>query len=534
MWFGDLVTMSWWNGLWLNEAFATFMEMLAVDDWKPHWKRWTTFGVSRSAALTIDGLRSTRPIEFAVEAPRDADAMFDTLTYEKGASVLRMLEQYVGPDVFRAGVRAYLDRHAYGSTETSDLWRALGEAAKLPLPEVMDGWVFRPGYPLVNARVESGKLVLSQRRFTYLPDEAGAPQLWQVPIQVRVWAGGAATVHRLLLSGADASLSLPSGWEAVLVNEGGHGFYRVRYEAGLMNRLQARLQDLEAIERFNLVNDAWAAVLAGLTPLPEFVDLTARFRGERDRNVWSLLVNSLHALNRVTDDADRPRLEALVRDRLGQAATDLGWTPRPGEDELAGQLRGDLLRALGTLGNDSATQRKAAEVFAAGSADAAVLSAVVPILAHTGDAGRFDDFVRRFKEAKTPQEEQRYLLALTGFRDAVLIERTLALSVSGEVRLQDAPFVLRSLLLSVHARQKTWAFVRDNWPRINREFATPGLRRLCEGLVGLATPELERDVREFFGKNEVNLGGKLMEQNLEQLGLAVRLRERAGPALRVV
>ena len=538
MWFGDLVTMSWWNGLWLNEAFATFMEMLAVDAWKPEWQHWTTFGVSRSAALTIDGLRSTRTIEFPVEAPRDADAMFDTLTYEKGAAVLRMLEQYVGPEVFRAGVRTYLDRHAFGSTETGDLWRALGEAAKLPLPEVMDGWVFRPGYPLVNARVEGGRLILSQRRFMYLPvsdsrsESDTEPQLFQIPIQVRVWTSEKTEVLRLLLKDREAALPLPAGCEAVLVNEGGHGFYRVGYEADLLQPLLKRLPDLQAIERFNLVGDAWAAVLAGLTPLASFLDLTAQFRGERDRNVWSVLTNTLHALNRITDDADRSALQALIRDRLGPAAADLGWSPRAGEDEITTQLRGDLLRALGTLGNDAATQAKAAAVFAAGSADAAVMSAVVPILAQVGDTTRFDEFLRRFKEAKTPQEEQRYLLALAGFREAGLIDRMLALTASGEVRTQDAPFVLRSALLSVDARQQAWTFVRDNWARINREFATPGLRRLCEGLIGLATPELERETLAFFAKNPVCLGGKLMEQNLEQLSLAVRLRERVGATLR--
>src|SRR6202521_238011 len=154
MWFGDLVTMRWWNGLWLNEAFATFMEMLAVDAWKPEWQRWTSFGVSRAAAFAVDGLWNTRPIEFPVRAPRDADAMFDVLTYEKGASVLRMLEQYLGPEVFRDGVRGYLREHAYGNADTGDLWAALGQAAGAPIPAVMDGWIFRPGFPLVSARLD--------------------------------------------------------------------------------------------------------------------------------------------------------------------------------------------------------------------------------------------------------------------------------------------------------------------------------------------------------------------------------------------
>ncbi|MGH7217131.1 MAG: M1 family metallopeptidase, partial [Nitrospiraceae bacterium] len=151
MWFGDLVTMSWWNGLWLNEAFATFMEMLAVDAWKPDWKRWDSFGVARAAAFSVDGLWSTRSIEYPVQAPKDADAMFDVLTYEKGASVLRMLEQHIGATIFRDGVRDYLRAHAYGNADTKDLWVSLGKIAKQPVPQLMDGWIFQPGYPLVTA-----------------------------------------------------------------------------------------------------------------------------------------------------------------------------------------------------------------------------------------------------------------------------------------------------------------------------------------------------------------------------------------------
>ena len=169
MWFGDLVTMSWWNGLWLNEAFATFMEMLAVDAWKPEWKRWDSFGTARAAAFSVDGLHSTRPIEYPVLAPKDAEAMFDVLTYEKGASVLRMLEQHIGPTVFRDGVRDYLHAHAYGNADTNDLWISLGKIAKQPVPELMDGWIFQPGFPLIMVEInQSGRLVLSQQRFTYL------------------------------------------------------------------------------------------------------------------------------------------------------------------------------------------------------------------------------------------------------------------------------------------------------------------------------------------------------------------------------
>src|SRR3989454_698855 len=189
MWFGDLVTMRWWNGIWLNEAFATFMEMLAVDAWKPEWQRWTTFGVSRAAALSIDGLHSMRPIEFPVTSPRDADAMFDVLTYEKGASVLRMLEQYLGAAGFREGVRDYLRTHKFANADTGDLWAALGRAARQPIPAVMDGWIFRPGYPVVTvSRDAGGQLVLGQQRFNYLreplPPAVAEPEPpWPGPVQ---------------------------------------------------------------------------------------------------------------------------------------------------------------------------------------------------------------------------------------------------------------------------------------------------------------------------------------------------------------
>ncbi len=543
MWFGDLVTMSWWNGIWLNEAFATFLEILAVDAWKPEWKRWVTFGVSRAAALVVDGLHSTRPIEFPVRAPRDADAMFDVLTYEKGASVLRMLEQYLGAEVFRDGVRDYLRRHAYGNAETGDLWAALGRAARQPIPEVMDGWIFKPGYPLVSVRLEGRELVLSQQRFTYLaePLEGGPPSgepgaHWRVPVQLRIRAGAKPSVNRLILSDADARVPSPAALEAVIVNEGGHGFYRVRYAPELLERLVRHLPDLAPIERFNLVNDTWAVTVAGLGGLTDYLDLTARFRSERDRNVWSVLIASFHALNRIVEPADRPRLAAFVRDRLTPAFTELGWTVRADEDELTRQLRGDLARALGTLGDDVAVQAAAAALYAAHVesgryVDPNVLPALIAILAHAGDAARYDEFLRRFRAATTPQEEQRYLYALAGFRRPELVAQTLTRTVNGELRTQDAPFVARALLTSVHARELAWAFVKNNWDAMDRQYPKQGLRRMTEGVIALATAELERDVHAFFRARKIDFGGKTLAQYLEQLRIAVTLRTREGAAL---
>jgi puromycin-sensitive aminopeptidase len=532
MWFGDLVTMRWWNGLWLNEAFATFMEMLAVDAWKPAWQRWVTFGVSRAAALTVDGLHASRPIEFPVQAPQDAEAMFDVLTYEKGASVLRMLEQYLGPAVFQTGVREYIDRHAFANTETEDLWKALASASDLPIPAIMDGWIFQEGYPVLSVHREGEELVLRQQRFCYLPLAKGDPQrLWRIPVQVRFDAVAGSQVRRVLLDQVETRLPLAVDTRLVLLNEGGHGFYRVRYSAELLGALLDRLPTLSAIERFNLVNDAWANVLAGLLSMGEYLDLTTRFQGERDRNVWSIVLASLTVLSRIVEDDDRPGLQRLVRDRLGPAVRDLMWQPRPGEDELIGQLRGDLLRANGTLGDDASVQGEAVLVFAGGQADASVASAAIAILAHTGDANRYEEFLSRFRSARTPQEEQRYLMALAGFRPIALVERTLAISLDGTVRTQDAPFLLRALLQGVHSRDRAWTFVQKHWDEMAERFPGPGIRRLCEGVLGLASEQWEKEVRAFFHDRQIKLGGKTLEQYLEQLHIAVELRRREGEAL---
>jgi puromycin-sensitive aminopeptidase len=536
MWFGDLVTMLWWNGIWLNEAFATFMELLAVDAWKPEWKRWTTFGVSRAAAMGVDGLQNTRPIEFEVRHPRDCEAMFDLLTYEKGASVLRMLEQHLSGEVFRDGVRLYLERHRFGNAETTDLWKALGDASHLPIPEVMNGWIFRPGYPVVIASPEGGGIKLSQRRFTYLPTEGAETERWLIPVRVRASVKRGFVDKPVLLGSEDTSVTLPAPPDWVVVNAGGHGFYRVQYAPPLLKKMAGALKKLAPIERFNLISDCFALAQAGAMPAPDYLDLTARFLEETDRNVWTALIGSLAYVNRAIPDEQRGDLETLVRHRVGSAFERLGWEPQPGEDELERQLRGDLLRVLGTLGNDPETQERSRSLYARyredeTAVDPDVLPALIAIVAAAGADSEYDEFLQRFKSARTPQEEQRYLYALAGFRQPELIRRTLEKTTNGEVRSQDAPFLMRALLVSVHSRGPAWEYVKANWETMARQYPGSAYRRMYEGVTALVSPESERDVREFFSSRNIVLGGKTLEQYLEQLQIAVRFQEREASAL---
>ena len=235
MWFGDLVTMKWWNGIWLNEAFATFMELKVTDAYRPAWERWVSFGLARSTAFDTDALRTTRPIEYPVVSPADAEGMFDVLTYEKGAAVVRMLEQYLGEEEFRAGIRKYMANHQYGNTETTDLWDAIEEATGEPVRRIMDSWIFQGGFPIVSVEARDGGTVLrlAQERFLYLHDEADTSR-WAIPLQLRYGLqSGEVVSTTALLEDEEMEIRLPEPVAWVIANADGHGFYRVRTSAPL-------------------------------------------------------------------------------------------------------------------------------------------------------------------------------------------------------------------------------------------------------------------------------------------------------------
>jgi puromycin-sensitive aminopeptidase len=271
-------------------------------------------------------------------------------------------------------------------------------------------------------------------------------------------------------------------------------------------------------------------------PLPAYLDLTGRFTGERDKNVWALLLESFSFLNRIIDPSHRSLLEAFVRTRVGPAAEAVGWTAQPGESELTRQLRSELIGALGRLGNDAQTQAHAAALYATArkdpnAVDPNLLPALVSILAFTGDAARYDEFSERFKKAATPQEERRYLFALAMFRQPALLDRTLAKTLDGDIRTQDAPFMVSAVMNNVYGREQGWRFMKANWDVMDRRFPKQGLRRMCGGITALCKPDLERDVRQFFESRNIDLGGKTLAQYLEQLRIGVSFSERYGRSL---
>lgn len=543
MWFGDLVTMRWWNGLWLNEAFATFMETSCIDAFRPAWRHWEQFSLDRAAAFDVDALVATRPIEYPVVSPDDAEGMFDVLTYEKGASVLRMLQQFIGEVPFRDGIRRYLDEHRYGNTDTADLWDALEAASGEPVRAAMDTWIFRGGFPVVDVRsADDGRsLHLTQSLFRYLDDDTGGAAVnagtghFAVPLLVSVWHGTSMQTARVLLQEDSAFLSFDEPVDRVVVNAGAHGFYRVHYEPELRRRLTDHLDSLLPAERFALLDDLWAAVLAGDAAAAEFCRFAMSYRSSTDPGVWKLIAGALSTLEHLVDGEEREDFQTWVRDLVEPAARRLGWDAAPDDDELRRELRGVLLRILGVTGNDLPTQDTARSVLErvldGDDVEPNTALAALAVTASVGTTADWDIFWRHFSNAPTPQESLRYLYALVDVPDAERFDRLLAACLSGEVRSQNAPYVLGMAMVSRHHRARTWRFVTEHWDTILERFPENSIVRMLAGVRGLSQPELAQEVAAFFDTHPVPQAGRQLDQHLEKLRVQVALRERESARL---
>jgi hypothetical protein len=274
-----------------------------------------------------------------------------------------------------------------------------------------------------------------------------------------------------------------------------------------------------------------------LTALPDYLDLCELLRGETDLNVWTTAVGSWHHVHRILDDAQSLTLAERLRAVLSPALERLAWSPRSDESDLDRQLRGDLIAALGIVGEDGACQERARSLHAEYERDTAAVDrnlvpALIAIIAHTGGAADYEKFYAKFKSAQTPQEEQRYLFALASFRRPELIDRTLALTVNGDVRTQNAPYLMRNLLLNKDAREPAWFFLKSHWEDMLRKYPDNSIPRMCEGIIGLVSPELESQARKFFAEHPVVQGAKQIEQHLERLRVAVLCQQRWKDLLR--
>ncbi|UCG40072.1 MAG: M1 family metallopeptidase [Acidimicrobiia bacterium] len=530
MWFGDLVTMQWWEGIWLNEAFASFMEMKAVDAHRPDWERWLAFAADRGAdrfdALIVDALTTTRPVEYEVHSPEEANDMFDPLTYGKGSAVLRMIEQFIGEEAFRDGVGAYLRKHAHANTVTSDLWEALAAATDHPVTDVMDTWILQAGYPRVDVERVEGGVRLRQRRFLFLDDETDT-SLWMVPLQLRYRVDGEEHRTTHLLTTAEETLPLGDvDW--IMANGGGHGFYRVNYAPDLLEALLEVVPDLDPLERFTLLDDVGSFLLSGDRRAAEWLALASQFSEEDRYQVWQMLIGHLSVLGNVMEpDAFRAAASSLLR----PVYDDLGWDPRNEDDELTLALRGLVIAGLGIHADDPEIVEKAlAEIEPVltdpASRQADITKAVIDVAGSHADEGLFDRMAEAYPKAPTAQLQQRILANLASTRRPELAARVLDMAIDGDIRNQDATWVSARLLRNRHVRSAAWRHLRGRWAEAMEAFPPFTHRHFAEGLSGFFEPELAREVEAFFAETPMQTAKTTAAQHLELMRVHVGLWER--------
>ncbi len=526
MWFGDLVTMRWWDGTWLNEAFATYMELLVTDSFEPRWQIWSNFGIDQAAALATDALRSSRAIEFPVGRPDEVQDMFDVITYDKGAAVLRMIERHLGEDNYRRGLHFYLDKHRYGNTDTTDLWDALEVASGQPVRATMGTWVDQAGYPLVSAGLtaDGRGLNISQRRFL-LDGRTDDDQRWVVPISVRYATKDGAPEHEhLLLEDVSTTIDLKGEPAWIVVNEGAWGFYRVYYDDDLRQRVFSSLTELDGRERLRLVSDTWAETVSGMLPLTTPVELWSLLSDDRDPDVWWGISGGLGLLDLVAGDDERSAVSARARRLASGVFSAVGWQPAPDETPRVARLRARLVTLLGTLGADGEVRAEARQALADADAGRAPLppdlaTAVARVIAAGGGAEAWDLLYSHYKNATTPQDEVRYLDALGGFPEADLLRRSIDLAFSGEVRSQDAPFLVGGILARRDGCTVAWEAMEEHWDEMLERWPPKALQRSLESLPGLAAAgdAYAQRVFNWLDSHPLGLGERRVQQARERL-----------------
>ncbi len=545
MWFGDLVTMEWWDDLWLNESFASWMGTKAVDWLFPEWQMWTQFvNMDTTRALSLDGLKNSHPIEQEVKDPAEVSQLFDAISYSKGASVIRMLEQFLGPEVFRQGLSQYLSAHQYGNARTADLWSALEAASGQPVTSIMDSWTNQMGYPVL--RVESNRtsedleLTLHQERFVYdrLQDgDEQEPEVWRVPVAVSS-AGGEPT--STVMDGRQASIRIPAAGTAAgnpwfKINPGQTGFFRVNYSADGWEKLVPAIQSLElsATDRLGIQNDAYALSRAGMLPVTQFLSMASAYNNENDASVWADLASNLRDVEVLLyNEPIYGAFQGFGQDLFRPAATRSGWDPRPGEGHMDALLRSTVLSQAGNYG-DTEVLAQAKDRFLRYLEEPESLHPDLRGLAFSlagqvGDRTTYDQLLELERNATLQEEKIRLLMALTRFNQPELLQETLERSISNDVRSQDTITVVTGVAANLKGRDLAWKFVKDNWPEFDRRYGSGGfgLMRLVSVSGHFTDEENLADVEKFFQEHPVAAAERTIRQSLERMRLNIKWLER--------
>ncbi|MCI4348072.1 MAG: M1 family metallopeptidase [Thermoplasmata archaeon] len=520
MWFGNLVTMSWWSDVWLNESFATFMSYRILDRAFPEFDSWSDFLPRWSSpAFRGDSLLSTHPIFQPVENPDEIAQIFDEISYGKGASVLRMIERYLGEEAFRKGVNTYLERFQYGNASHEDLWTALEESSSRPVRRIMEAWISRPGVPMLIARVIGNRLTIDQRRF--LSNGQHTEESWPVPMVARIDG----VERRLLLEGLHTEIELTSDATPFL-NVDASGFYRVLYDLHSLDQIRQLFSSLSGLDQWSVAHDLAPFVQAGDLDVAQYLAFQRVGESATHYAVVHQLVSSGMVLHSLLHD--HPDFVAGYQGFLRAQTDRLGQEPVPGEPATNGTLRENLLTQRVWVDPDFA-QRLASRYDEYDRVNPDARDAIATAFVHTGGAAEFELVLRRFRSATSEGEMHRLLGALTSTSEPSLVDRILLMAERKEILLSLVPYALGGAARNPVARPVAWAWLQRNLDAFAEGFRGSGwASRLLEAVLPLLGLGRETEVREFFRDRVVPEGTQGLAKGLELLAAGSAFRKRMG------
>ncbi len=521
-WFGNLVTMEWWTHLWLNEGFASYIEYMAVDHIFPEWDIWTHFlHADFGAALYADGLKHTHPIEVEVHHPAEITAVFDAVSYSKGASVIRMIAEYLGEKDFRNGLRYYLKKHAYGNAETADLWRALAKVSGKPVAKIMANWTGKAGYPLLTISESANRLTLTQSRFFASPiseKNTRDTTLWHVP--VRFEAGQ--KQGQFILSNRTTRLKKTDSWLKLNIDES--GFYRTRYPARLRELLSAptKAKHLKTRDRLGLIRDVMALGETGKLGAVDGLLFAKNYTGESEYVVWSAVsagLGNIHSL--IPHEPFFQGYEAYALGIFADIGKKMTW-------DTEAKTHSDALLKVLVLGNlgkygDIKTIGKAKKMFDAvtektNRIPADLRGVVYGLVAKHGGEKEYSKLRKMYDAASLHEEKNRIAAALGSFKQRELLKKTLNFAISKDVRRQDSVRVIASVSMNRHGADLSWSFIKQNWKLFLERYGTSrDVSNLLSPFSGSTSVERAKEFEQFLKKNPAPGTERTVQQVLEHI-----------------
>ncbi|XP_058178093.1 puromycin-sensitive aminopeptidase [Anopheles ziemanni] len=534
-WFGNLVTMEWWTHLWLNEGYASFVEFLCVDHLFPGYDIWTQFVTDMyTHALELDCLRNSHPIEVPVGHPSEIDEIFDEISYNKGASVIRMLHHYIGDEDFKRGMHVYLTRHQYRNTSTEDLWQALQEASSKPVGAVMSTWIKQMGFPVVRVLSSTDLpgnkrlLKIAQEKFCADGCQPSEPCRWMIPVNVSTPKSANAVSTVLEADTADITVEGvgPDDW--VKINPGTIGYYRTQYPADMLDQFLPAIKDqsLPPLDRLGLIDDLFALVQAGKSSTVDALKVIEAYRNESNYTVWASITNCLAKLQLLL--AHTPVAEEFnaygVR-LYRPVAEKLGWDVKPDESHLDTLLRSLVLGRLVSF-RCPKTVAEAKRRFAEHAQNKSVLpadlrSTCYKAVLQNGDLETYNEMLRLYRATDLHEEKDRISRALGSIGNVDILRKVIEFAMSEEVRAQDSVFVIVSVAMNPKGRDMTWEYFRERWQVLLNQYEGGFLlARLIKYLTeNFSTEERALEVEQFFREHEFPGTERTVSQSIETIRL---------------